>query len=1248
MDIKSFLSSPIVANRNIRWLSLFLVVFLVLAGIANYAYFTVRCNNLDVEAFVGQLHKKEAYADKMLENVMQRVEQNGILNVTRDQSLYAESEKNDIAIFILKGDSICYWSNNSVDVRSAGEVPYQQIFYGVTRNSYCLGIQRADANYRYVAFVPFRQKLYTPNASSVNSSVRGFSLPNEVNIVERSEIGAVEIKSAKGSYLFSLKNDLSHAKLPLCFGLCLLATLLALLALWGINNIVVSMARNNKIPRSWAAVFALTSLLFVALFVAIKWPMALYDNVLFAYSYYRMGVAPSLGHLVIFTILCFWLFCVMRKIFTPLTANPLDGFPRWVTILLGQVVSGLLFLIIYCLTVNLVHHSSMDVSTALIQEISMVTLVGLSLVIPWFVSSFYMATFLAEFYTNGSDWRPLIALRVGVTAIGFVVVAVAGGNVAHVVAWSVFSVVSLFIEGYYLFTVKRPFFLLVLQAFIIINLSVYVCYIHCQQRNSESYEQLAERLTDNNELLHNANDEAMMTRNGNLIMKDKTFKRLMTDTSANRYEELERYLLDSYFDGFGNKYEFDVQIHPVGEPFMVRKGYFDKTIKCKTSFLSNNCMPVTGSGQFYFCKKTDLPLAYVGVFRYWGNVAYVLLYPNLSVYRQGQDVNFYTPSNGYQAPDLSVAKFYNGELLFVSGDYHYPSTSSWIPDVNKKNFHVYKDDCTHYVSRFAEGGYLVVTKTEQSSYTYFIFVSYFCALFAIGTLFYSLYWWFSMRRRHSQGSIMTRMQIWLLGPMLFAFIVLASISMYFFMGQYKSKAINSISEQANSVQLNIQQKVGFLTSLHSADYRRLAQDLKDLSNLFRTDIILYDAYGRQVATSRSTFLNERRRLKRLMYPVPHFMHQAEFFNETNYGNDTYFSYYTYLYNQRNQMVGYVNLRSFTAAEQMQNEVFNLLVVLIDVYLVIVLLTIVIGWLLSRRLVKPVEMLADQFKEIKLTGANTKVEYKDNDELGSLVLQYNAMVDKLQLSAEQLAKSQREMAWRDMARRIAHEIKNPLTPMKLSVQMAQMKQQRDPENFPEYFEKTSSLLIEQIDNLSRIASEFSTFAKTTVTVREEVDLASKVRSVVALFENNPEGVRFETDMHDISSAMVWSDNKQILQVFNNLFKNAIQAIPDGVQGLIKVDFQIKDESAFISITDNGCGIPEENLQTIFQPNFTTKTSGMGLGLSIVKTIVNIANGEIWVDSKVGVGTTFYISIPLIKPGEKSDDVAPQEPAPTENQ
>lgn len=371
-----------------------------------------------------------------------------------------------------------------------------------------------------------------------------------------------------------------------------------------------------------------------------------------------------------------------------------------------------------------------------------------------------------------------------------------------------------------------------------------------------------------------------------------------------------------------------------------------------------------------------------------------------------------------------------------------------------------------------------------------------------------------------------------------------------------------------------------------------------------------------------------------MSPQAMFSMQTEYYQDEKRNGVEFLSYYTRLYNKRNQHLGYLNVLSSSGAVQIKNEIFNILVVIIDVYLVVILLSILLIWIVNKSMMNPITTLAKKFTEFKLTGENSKVEYAYEDEIGQLVSQYNLMVDQLKDSAEKLAQSERESAWRDMARRIAHEIKNPLTPMKLSVQQSIRKKEIDPDNFDEYFKKTSKILIEQIDNLSRIASEFSSFAKTSVMVKEDVDIAEKLQSVVTLFENNSEGVKFSLNMNGHDSAVILGDNKQILQVFNNLFKNAIQAIPEGKDGLVDVNFNIEQDRVLIRIKDNGCGIPNEIRDNLFQPNFTTKTSGMGLGLAIVKNILKSSDGDIWFESEEGVGTTFIIDVPLKKiKGEK---------------
>ena len=257
--------------------------------------------------------------------------------------------------------------------------------------------------------------------------------------------------------------------------------------------------------------------------------------------------------------------------------------------------------------------------------------------------------------------------------------------------------------------------------------------------------------------------------------------------------------------------------------------------------------------------------------------------------------------------------------------------------------------------------------------------------------------------------------------------------------------------------------------------------------------------------------------------------------------------------------------------------------------------------------------------------NEKIDYQLNDEIGQLVAQYNRTIDELEKSAKLLAQSEREKAWKTMARQIAHEINNPLTPMKLTIQQLQRTKKIGSEGFDEYFEKSTLTLIEQIDNLSRIAGTFSNFARIPEAHFKKVDVAAKLYSVVQLFKHNNEQVQisFEGESKDIT---VLADPEQLTQVFNNLLKNAIQSITSDKAGLIKVRIRKTDKEAVIEIEDNGMGIADEFIDKLFTPNFTTKSTGMGLGLTITKNIIEITGGTINFTTRKNEGTTFIISLP----------------------
>jgi nitrogen fixation/metabolism regulation signal transduction histidine kinase len=262
--------------------------------------------------------------------------------------------------------------------------------------------------------------------------------------------------------------------------------------------------------------------------------------------------------------------------------------------------------------------------------------------------------------------------------------------------------------------------------------------------------------------------------------------------------------------------------------------------------------------------------------------------------------------------------------------------------------------------------------------------------------------------------------------------------------------------------------------------------------------------------------------------------------------------------------------------------------------------------------------------VRLGQTNQRIVYLQEDEIGALVKNYNKKLDELEEAARQLTISERESAWRDVAKQVAHEIKNPLTPMKLSVQHLLRTFNPEKEDSKERLIRVLESLIEQIDALSHIADEFSNFAKMPPPDFAEMDLLPVIQNVMAIYQQETNAkIELETDLKETH---VLADREQMVRVFNNLIKNAIQAIPSDKNGEIRIRIDAEKENYKIRISDNGIGMEQSQLNRIFVPYFTTKSNGSGLGLAMVKQIIENHNGTITAESAIGTGSCFHLLIP----------------------
>ena len=301
--------------------------------------------------------------------------------------------------------------------------------------------------------------------------------------------------------------------------------------------------------------------------------------------------------------------------------------------------------------------------------------------------------------------------------------------------------------------------------------------------------------------------------------------------------------------------------------------------------------------------------------------------------------------------------------------------------------------------------------------------------------------------------------------------------------------------------------------------------------------------------------------------------------------------------------------------------------------------LVVAVVLAGQLTRPFGRLREGLRAVGAGEAEEPIPVETHDEVGELVETFNAMQAQLAESRRQLAEQERELAWSTMARQVAHEIKNPLMPMKLSVQHLQRTFHRPgdeapPEDvrFAGQFERTTAMLIDQIETLNRIASDFSRFARMPMAAPETLDLSEVAAEAAALFEGPlAESGRARLDLDLSGPLTVLADREELRRVLVNLLTNALQAIPDRAEpGLIRLRTRARDGGAEALVTDDGTGIPQEIQEQVFQPSFSTKTSGMGLGLAISKRAVEGAGGAITFETAEGVGTTFTVRLPLAPP------------------
>jgi signal transduction histidine kinase len=706
-------------------------------------------------------------------------------------------------------------------------------------------------------------------------------------------------------------------------------------------------------------------------------------------------------------------------------------------------------------------------------------------------------------------------------------------------------------------------------------------------------------------------------------------------------------LVKDIFKGYLNKYDTRIYVYDGGGKPL--KGYEEASFDTLNTILTNQARHTKIPGLMYYESSFD-QYAYLSKKEIRDTsgslMGYVFIQSSPKRYKSDALYPELFRQRGQALQDKASAYTYaiyeRMELRQHNNDYPFPTylTRDELP---KTLFEVReKGAYTELWHKAANNKIVIIVEPDTGLMNWVSLFAYlFCAflitllvVYLVFALFRTRFRWVEFKR-YLQLSIRTQIQGTIIVANLVSFTVIGIVAVNFFTARYErnnrerlSKTINIMNEQ---MQNELTRKIVHDDSARLYDEfvnMELERKISSISEIYNVDVNLYDPEGNLKVTSQP-FIYNRGILSEKMNPHAYYhlkeKRELQFIQKEKIGYLEYTSIYVPVRDDKGNMLALLNIPYFSSQSELKQEISNFLVTIINLNAFIFLIAGAFAFFITNRITDSFSIIGEKMKAVNLGKVNEEIVWNNDDEIGELVKEYNKMVHQLEKSAEVLAKTEREGAWREMARQVAHEIKNPLTPMKLSIQYLQKSLNEDPSKVKELSASVARTLVEQIDHLSKIAADFSQFANIGNPKNERFDLHDVLSSLSNLYATS-QGLKFEwRPVHQ--QVIINADKTQINRLFTNLLQNAVQAMPEDWNGLVVIQEELKDGQILVSVTDNGIGIPEEVRAKIFTPNFTTKSSGTGLGLAMSKGIVEQSGGNMWFDTEIGKGTTFYVLLPL---------------------
>ena len=1098
-----------------------------------------------------------------------------------------------------------------------------------------------------IALIPVKWNYVITNEYLKNSFVIGNEIENNYDISRDS--GAVTVKSINGKTLFYLfkkastyipKNNIVSAWLRIT-GMIFIFLFLHFCAVY--------IAMHNRL---WKAVSLLVSVALLLRILSYFFPIPLNFRQFELFDpavYGSTIILRSLGDLLINAVLFVWIILFIRHHLQErkYTLAPKSELMKWLMlVIVAFVFVGATFVCGRILR-SMVADSQISFDVINFYTLNIYSIIGF-LVLCCIAIGYFVLGQILLYLLRPMFPQNFISLYIAVAIVGLTLLTI-GFNVGivafelYLLIWLLLFLALLSSNYFILLTTRISSSRLVFWLFFF-SLSIMAVIVQentvKELRNRKHYaETLSTKADPTSETLMNT----LLTdfRSESLAANFDKFK---TDSTNHIFKDS---LVGGNFSGYNDKYDTRIYTFDANEKPLFNK---DSSGFNELNTILNTQGRPTGIPDLYYYDESYDRFSYISrknvtdtsgkllgyVFILAGSKKYKSETPYPELFSRGNE-NAIENSSVY-----AFAVYGNLQLVNNHNDYAF-ATKLTRQQVPKEEFELRsKKGYDELWYKAGPGNVVIIAKQDNFLIEAITLFSYlFCAFLLVTGVF----WLINMfiRSRLDKGKMKTYWQLSIRnqihGTVIFisilSFVVIGVATYLFFIRRSENNNRERLSRTIHVMENEVRNSLSELSvfddviKIYDPGFKeKLEQTIKKISEIHVADINVYDLDGNLKVSSLPYPYNigiVSTRMDPLAYYHINKLKEVQYFKEEKIGALSFVSNYVPVIDETGKEYAYLNIPYYTSESKLKLEIANFLVTIINLNAFIFLIAGIVALFITNRITRSFSFISNKMKEVNLGKMNEAIDWKRNDEIGELVKEYNKMVGKLDESATALAKSEREGAWREMARQVAHEIKNPLTPMKLSLQYLQKAISNGSDNVKELTSSVAQTLVEQINHLNQIAGEFSQFANIGNPRNETFDLHEVLYVVTQLYGVNDRVHLDCSPVHD--PVLINADRTHINRLFTNLIQNAIQAVPEDKIAEIEVEEELRGNTILVKVKDNGMGIPEVMQSKIFTPNFTTKTSGTGLGLAMCKGIVEQAKGEIWFETKAGEGTTFFVELPL---------------------